>query len=331
MKFMEELKRSSLLKGGILGISLLMIILFSSSIVLADDEAPVKHLFNLKKTEDGTLNYPADVKVAPNGEIFVLDTGNNQIVVYDQEGNYLRQFGDGGDDEGEVEYPLSFAINKKNQIYIADTENHRVEVLDKNGNYLFEFGIEGEEGDKEGQFNRPIGITIGNDGLVYVSDLKNHRIQVFNQKGEFITIIGEFGRRDGQFKYPVGLITAPESNDLYVVDTLNFRIQIFEEDGKKEWEFDDTFGRVGNREGSFARPKDIAIDEEERIYVTDSFLGLVQVLDDDGEFLFKIGGETKKPLFKQALGIYIDDKTNRLYVADRGNNQIQVYKITDLK
>ncbi|KXS39622.1 MAG: hypothetical protein AWU54_2158, partial [Candidatus Frackibacter sp. T328-2] len=50
---MEELKRSNLLKGGILGISLLMIILFSSSIVLADDEAPVKHLFNLKKTEDG--------------------------------------------------------------------------------------------------------------------------------------------------------------------------------------------------------------------------------------------------------------------------------------
>lgn len=310
-----------------IGMSLIMLSL--SSVVLAKD-APVKHLFDLKKVGGESLETPADVEVAPNGEIFVLDTANNRIAVYDQEGNYLRKFGDDGDDEGEFEYPLGFTINDKNQIYVADTENHRVEVLDKDGNYLFEFGKEGDEGDAEGQFNRPIEISVGNDGLIYVSDLNNHRVQVFNEKGKFIYQIGEYGRGEGQFKYPVGLTTSPDSNDLFVVDSLNFRVQIFEREDS-EWEFDETFGQVGNKEGSFSRAKCIAIDTKERIYVSDSYLGLVQVLDDDGDFLFKIGGESKDPLFDQAFGVHIDHERNRLYVADRGHNQVKVYKITDIK
>ncbi|SJZ49403.1 NHL repeat-containing protein [Selenihalanaerobacter shriftii] len=311
----------------ILGLNVFIISILFSFAGLAE-EIPVRHEFNIKMAGNEELNRPADVEVANNGEIFVLDTVNNQIVVYDHQGSFLRKFGDYGDDPGEFKTPLALAINNQDQIYVVDTENHRIQVLDKDGKYLFEFG---EEGSAKGELERPIGITIGKQGLVYVTDLKNHRIQVFTQKGKFICQIGEYGRDEGQFKYPVGLITDPESNDLYVIDTLNFRVQMFEQENKNTWKFDETFGQAGNKEGSFARPKDIAIDNQGRIYITDSFLGLVQVLDDDGEFIFKIGGETKKPLFAQALGIFIDNRDNRLYVTDRGHNQIQVYKITDVE
>ena len=74
--------------------------------------------------------------------------------------------------------------------------------------------------------------------------------------------------------------------NIYVCDTLNFRVQIFNKDGK----FIGKFGKVGNRIGEFSKPKGIAVDSEGHIYVADAMCDVVQVFNKNGELLLVFGG-----------------------------------------
>ena len=54
------------------------------------------------------------------------------------------------------------------------------------------------------------------------------RIQMFTSDGQFITKFGETGSGDGQLSDPEGVGVDKESGAVYVADTGNNRIQLFE-------------------------------------------------------------------------------------------------------
>jgi DNA-binding beta-propeller fold protein YncE len=62
--------------------------------------------------------------------------------------------------------------------------------------------------------------------------------------------------------------------------------------------------------------------------VSDSYLGVIQVFDTNGEFYSVLGdpenGKVKK--FQTPVGLYIDDR-NRLYVVEMFANKVSVYLI----
>lgn len=55
------------------------------------------------------------------------------------------------------------------------------------------------------------------------------------------------------------------------------------------------FGGAGAVPGRFTRPKGIAIDQENHLYVTDAAFNNVQVLDDQGGALMFFGGQGAGP------------------------------------
>ena len=72
-------------------------------------------------------------------------------------------------------------------------------------------------------------------------------------------------------------------------------------------------------------PTDIAIDEYNRYYVSDSDDHFIHVFDTNGDFLFKFGGPGSTPgQLSKPWGICFDREFN-LVVADEGNNRIQLY------
>ncbi len=83
--------------------------------------------------------------------------------------------------------------------------------------------------------------------------------------------------RPGDFAKPTGLAVDADGN-LYVCDTLNNRIEIFDADGK----FVSTFGKAGDGPGYFARPKGVAIDADGHIWVADGMQDRVQVFNQRG-------------------------------------------------
>ena len=56
-----------------------------------------------------------------------------------------------------------------------------------------------------------------------------------------------------------------KDGNVYVTDTMNNRVEIFDADGK----FISTFGKNGDGPGYFARPKGIAVDSDGHIWVAD--------------------------------------------------------------
>ena len=70
-------------------------------------------------------------------------------------------------------------------------------------------------------------------------------------------IIGKRGNGPGEFNLPRDLAIGKDGR-LYVVDGGNFRVVVFDREGKYLF----SFGSVGKQYGQFARPKEIAIDRD---------------------------------------------------------------------
>jgi len=151
-------------------------------------------------------------------------------------------------------------------------------------------------------------------------------VNVHSINVSFIRQIGsERGAGNGQFYEPTGVAVAPDKR-LYVVDSVNNRIQIFSRDG----EFIKSFGTKGKGDGQFSIPFGIAAGADGRVFVTDSKNSRVQVFDTDGGFLYSFGrGGGRDGELSYPLGIAVDEQ-ERIFIADSGNGRIAVFTMDGL-
>jgi sugar lactone lactonase YvrE len=81
--------------------------------------------------------------------------------------------------------------------------------------------------------------------------------------------------------------------------------------------------------GEFYRPKGVAVDAKNRVLVSDSYLGVIQVFDRDGTFRSILGDEKGSLVkFEAPTGLFIDKKM-RLYVVDMLANRVVVMQLQD--
>jgi sugar lactone lactonase YvrE len=122
------------------------------------------------------------------------------------------------------------------------------------------------------------------NGEVYVADTWNHRIQKFAPDGRFLTAWGglaDVNNRDpqsapGRFWGPRS-IAIGQDGLVYVTDTGNKRIQVFDANGT----FVRVFGSAGTEPGQFNEPVGLAIDGD-ALVVADAWNNRVQRLDRNG-------------------------------------------------
>ncbi len=83
------------------------------------------------------FNRPADMVVAPDGDVFVADGyGNARVVHFDKNGKFVKSWGKLGGEPGEFSLPHSVALDSKGRLYVADRNNSRVQVFDQDGKFL---------------------------------------------------------------------------------------------------------------------------------------------------------------------------------------------------
>jgi hypothetical protein len=73
----------------------------------------------------------------------------------------------------------------------------------------------------------PKGVGSDTDRVIYVVDSLFDNIQLFDQRGEFLLTIGGRGAGQGEFWLPSGIFI-DDSDKMYVCDTFNQRLQIFQ-------------------------------------------------------------------------------------------------------
>ena len=264
----------------------------------------------------GGLNAPRGVAVAPDGSVYVADTGNSQIVKFDRAGNVSTTWGDKTPDgqsppaPGTLNEPWGIAVDAQGNLFVADTWNHRVQKFDPNGKLLLEWN-----GDGVKPFWGPRGIAVSTDGRVYVTDTGNKRVAVFDANGKFLF---EFDRDgEGWLDEPVGIAVGPDGN-VYVADTWNLRVAVFSPEGKflRDWTVQ------GWADDSLDNKPYLAVDAQGRVYITDPEAYRVIVFSSNGEPLAAFGQYgPEEDAFGLPVGIAIG-ADGSLWVTDTGNNRL---------
>jgi DNA-binding beta-propeller fold protein YncE len=136
------------------------------------------------------------------------------------------------------------------------------------------------------------------------------------------------GEQTGQgFRYPVDMAVNPRTGCMYVPNrSYEYRIEL-----KRitmltvDEEFLGQFSTGGEGDGDIFGPRNIAIDSEDNVYVTDELLQRVSVWNEDGEFLYKFGAEgSGDGEFNKPAGIAFDSQDN-LFLVDGENHRVQKF------
>ena len=166
---------------------------------------------------------------------------------------------------------------------------------------------------------------------LYVSDIELDQVLVYDADSlKLIRKIGTTGHNHelttpGDFAKPTGLAVDHDGN-LYVADTMNNRIEVFDADGK----FIRTFGKAGDGPGYFARPKGVAVDSDDHIWVADGVLDRVQVFNKEAQLLIAFGGHGLLPGQFQGLVGIATDKNNRVFTSEIFPGRVQQFRyVTD--
>lgn len=142
----------------------------------------------------GAFKNPQDFCVAPNGDVYLADTGNNRIIVMDSRLTEVRNVIDSfqnGDKADKFKQPSGVAVSQKNQIYIADSMNRRIVVLDEDGTLLKIVENPQSRVLAENFTFTPLRVAVDYADRIYVIAQKMFEgIMVFEANGEFTGFFG---------------------------------------------------------------------------------------------------------------------------------------------
>ncbi|ADY73010.1 NHL repeat containing protein [Desulfurobacterium thermolithotrophum DSM 11699] len=244
----------------------------------------------------GDWKFPSDIAVSSN-KLYVVDGLNNRIAIYNFNGEHISDI--------EIDSPFGIYVDKKGFLYVTNQKGI-VYVLDSLGNLKEKINVSG----------RPIDIVkIGN--RLFITNGKTNTIDVYSEDGKFIKRLGGKGSAPGYFVGP--FMMDRSRNLIYVVDSINARIQEFDKKGN----FVRSFGVFGVEEGSLFRPKGVAFCNG-NLVVTDGITGSLQLFNIYGAFEKVI---TKNLYYPTAVACY--DKT--VFVLEPLKNKVSTFKIQGVK
>lgn len=295
---------------------------------------------------DGRFCNPAGIVVAPTGpggafEVVVADAGNHRIQVFTPAGAFIRKWGrNGGDgssgkDAGAFDEIHGVTVTG-GRLFAADAQNNRIQRFTPDGTFVAAWGA--GRGDGPGQFYNNRGVALDRAGNLYVADTGNGRIQVFDPSGRFLRQWGapdcwSRPRPGGRFCEPEGIFV-DRAGRVYVADTLNHRVQVFDPQGRFIAQFGKSGGdgTSGAGPGEFNRPSDVAVDAAGTVYVSDTGNHRIQAfIHQAGRgyvFVRQWGRAGAGPgEFNAPYGVGAGPD-NRIYVADEGNHRIQVFRVS---
>lgn len=297
----------------------------SADVIPEERESQLRRMLTGEARSGVGLTKPYAVAVH-QGRIFLSDSVDRFVRVFDiSQGKHFRI---GDDGAGQLKKPLGLDVDRAGTLYVADATARAVMVYDRDGKFLRKIG-----GEK--LFDRLSSVTVDPRGeRLFAVDIggvssENHRVRVFDARsGTHLFDIGKRGKESGEFNLPRDLAVGRDGL-LYVVDGGNFRVQVFDANGK----YMHSFGGVGKQFGNFARPKEIAADRDGNVYVVDTAFGNFQVFSPEGDLLMFIGERSEQDgpaKYMLPSGIYVDED-GRVYLVDQWFRKVDIFRPASLK
>jgi len=263
------------------------------------------------------------VAVDSKGKIYAGDQAVGAIFIFDPENkDKVELIGNGK--QANFGMIVGLAMDDTDRLFVSDAKLRRVLVFNPKHEQEAAFGTD--------VLVRPGGIAIDTENrFLYVADTGNDVVDVFDADTlKFLRQIGKPSHKHeqtdpGTFSLPEGVAVDSDGN-VYVTDTFNDRVEIFDADGN----FISMFGKIGDAPREFERPRSIAIDADGHVWVVDAGQNRVKVFSQSGRLLIYFGEQGYYPgQFMGPWGITID-KFNRVIVSETFPGRVQMFRyVTD--
>ncbi|TES93513.1 MAG: 6-bladed beta-propeller [Candidatus Cloacimonadota bacterium] len=251
----------------------------------------------------GTGQYlnPEDVGVDTKGNIYILDKGTNRILVFN-DSLFSHQFGGFGTGTGRLNDPSSFVVSP-NYLYVYDAGAEKISKYNLNGDFVGSI-FENNNMDR-------CAMALDDFGNIYICSSEENKIVKISNAGEEIVSFGSFGWGEGFLDNPQG-ITVSSNGDIYVSDTDNSRVEIFNSQGQFKRE-------IGK--GVLKRPIDLDIDSWDNLFICDIEVKKIFIFDREGKLKNEI-----KAMVEEPVNIAISEN-GKLYIADRKARRVFSFRI----
>jgi DNA-binding beta-propeller fold protein YncE len=274
------------------------------------------------KTFPFQLIGPYGIAIDSKGLVYVADQRVGAVFIFNTQTHDTELIRNGF--EAHFGWINGLAIDDDDRLFVSDGKMHRVLILNA------KHEVENQISDG---LQDPVGLALDTTNrFLYVVDTQQDQVIVYDAdtlkllrrigtggKNHFLTTPGDFGAPQG--------VALDKDGNVYVTDTLNNRVEIFDADGN----FINLFGKHGDGPGYLARPKGIAVDGDGHIWVADEMEDRLQVFNREGELLTYLGtGHGELPgQFKTLVGVAID-KQNRVFTTEQEPGRLQMFRyVTD--
>ena len=264
------------------------------------------------------LGTPYGLAVDSKGMLYVADTKVGAVFIFDPESKDTGFIKHGVDAKfGRI---FGLAIDDTDRLFVSDGQYNHVLVFNPQHKQEGQFG--------EGVMNDPAGLAIDEENrFLYVANTGTDQILVYDADTfKLLRKIGTAGKNrtltsPGDFAAPTNVAVDKDGN-LYVTDTLNDRVEVFDADGA----FIRTWGKNGDGPGYFTRPKGIAVDCDGHVWVADANTNRVQIFTPEGNLRLVFGGFGWLPGQFQALAGITIDKNNRVFTSEQYLGRVQMFR-----
>jgi DNA-binding beta-propeller fold protein YncE len=219
--------------------------------------------------------------------------------------------------DGRLQKPRAMAIDTDDRLYIVDMMA-RIQVFDGDGRL-----VESPWRTPAFENGKPTGMSVDRDGNLMVADTHYYRVLFYAPDGRLLedkTIGGRAGQGPGEFGLVTDVVQDSQGN-YYVSEYGDFdRIQKFSPDGQfiKQW------GGHGSAPGQFRRPQNLAVDEDDNIWVADACNHRIQVFDSDGRRITIWGQQGREPgQLSYPYDLVLDSQ--HVWICEFGNNRVQKF------
>jgi hypothetical protein len=156
---------------------------------------------------------PWDIAIAPNKNLYIVDSRNNRIQIFNTVGVYEREI--------SINSPFGIDFISDSELLISwlDTDNTwKISITDTNGIENFTWNV---------RLYRPSVTPGGNVVGIVGEDSQSPEIHIYNLLGELLLKFGKKGDKASDFSFPRDLTVFPNGR-IYISDNFGKKIMVFQ-------------------------------------------------------------------------------------------------------
>lgn len=290
-------------------IALISFLIFTGYALNSFGETRTPYFDMVRVYKELALGTHNDIAVNSQGDVIIADGDNHRLLKVDQVTKNIEVIQVKLDYKDKPFTPYGVCIDSTDNIYIANPDLHTILVIDTDGNIKKKIGGFGSI------LERPLDVTLDADENLYVLDVIGPKVHIFAPDGKTIESI------------QIGLELQDSSAIALDID-LNGNIVVADKGLGKVLRITPSrqifeFEKISCYEGKPMVPTGIAIDANDRLFITDYLNNTLYQFDNAGKLIKE--HILVKEFLKQPSAIAFNN--NNVYIINEGNKEVLQFEL----